>query len=61
LRGTSAGIKGIDDIAGLRCLLKFRRPFYERAADLKIDTSKLEIEGVVEEIMASLLATTGKE
>ncbi len=35
-------------------LLKFRRPFYERAADFKVDTSKLDIDAVVQKIIAAL-------
>ncbi len=31
-------------------LLRFRKPFYERAADIKIDTSKLDISSAVEQI-----------
>ena len=32
-------------------LLKFRQPFYERAADIKIDTSKMNVDSVAERIM----------
>ena len=32
-------------------LLRFRKPFYERAADIKIDTSKLDISSAVEQII----------
>jgi len=35
-------------------LLRFRKPFYEQAADIKIDTSKLDINSVVEQIRAKL-------
>ncbi len=35
-------------------LLRFRKPFYERAADIKIDTSKLDIKSVADEIIARL-------
>ena len=35
-------------------LLKFRKPFYERAADITINTSKLDIGPVVEEIIERL-------
>jgi len=38
----------------IRELLKFREPFYERAADIKIDTSKLDIESITEQIIARL-------
>ena len=32
-------------------LLKFREPFYERAADMNIDTTKLSIEDIVRKIL----------
>ena len=32
-------------------LLHFRKPFYERAADIKIDTSKLDVSSVVAQII----------
>jgi len=35
-------------------LLKFRKPFYERAADIKINTSKLDIDSVTEQIISKL-------
>ncbi len=35
-------------------LLKFRKPFYERAADIKIDISKLDVDSVVEQIIDKL-------
>jgi shikimate kinase len=35
-------------------LLRFRRPFYERAADIKIDTSKLDIDSVAGQIIRKL-------
>ncbi len=35
-------------------LLKFRKPFYERAADIKLNTSKLDISAVVEQIIDKL-------
>jgi len=38
----------------LRELLKFRRPFYESAADIMVDTSDLDIDAVVELIMSKL-------
>jgi len=38
----------------IRELLRFRKPFYERAADIKIDTSKLDIDSVVEQIINEL-------
>lgn len=38
----------------IRDLLRFRKPFYERAADIRIDTSKLDINAVVEQIIEKL-------
>ncbi len=35
-------------------LLKFRRPFYKRAADITINTSKLDIKAVAEQIIEKL-------
>jgi shikimate kinase len=43
-----------DRAAQIRELLKFRRPFYERAADIKIDTSRLNIESVAGRILEKL-------
>jgi len=41
-----------DKISQIRELLAFRKPFYERAADIKINTSKLDIGSVVEQIIS---------
>jgi len=35
-------------------LLRLRKPFYEQAADIKIDTSKLDIGAVVEQIISKV-------
>ena len=35
-------------------LLAFRKPFYERAADITIDTSKLSVKAVADEIMRQM-------
>ena len=40
-------------------LLRFRKPFYERAADIKVDTSKLDIDTVAEQIIIKLKADEG--
>ncbi len=40
-------------------LLRFRKPFYERAADIKIDTSKLDIDSVTEQIIKRLKEDEG--
>jgi shikimate kinase len=38
----------------LQKLMKFRLPFYERAAEITIDTNRISVEGVVEEILLKL-------
>ena len=38
----------------IRELLKFRKPFYERAADITINTSKLSLSAVAEQIIGNL-------
>ncbi len=38
----------------VRELLRFRKPFYERAADITINTSKLDINAVAEQIIEKL-------
>ena len=43
-----------DKISVIRELLRFRKPFYERAADIKINTSRLDIDPVAEQIMIKL-------
>ncbi|MFC1892435.1 shikimate kinase [Chloroflexota bacterium] len=35
-------------------LLRFRRPFYERVADITVNTSKLKVDAVVEQIIAKI-------
>jgi shikimate kinase len=41
-------------LRSIRELLKFRRPFYERAADYNISTSKLSVEAVADQIIEKL-------
>lgn len=43
-----------DQALRIKELLKFRKPFYERAADIKIDTSRLDINAVAEQIIDGL-------
>ncbi len=43
-----------DRASEIRELLRFRKPFYETAADIKIDTLKLDIDAVVEQIINRL-------
>ena len=41
-----------DPTLTIRELLKFRKPCYERASDIQINTSKLDMDSVVEQIIA---------
>ncbi len=43
-----------DKASNVDALLKLRKPFYERAADITVDTSELEVTEVVEQILAGL-------
>ncbi len=43
-----------DRASQIKELLRFRQPFYERAADIKIDTTRLNIDSVVEQIIKKL-------
>ena len=43
-----------DPVLRIKELLKFRRPLYERAADITINTSRLSINAVVEQIINKL-------
>jgi shikimate kinase len=43
-----------DKAATIRQMLDFRQPFYERAADIKIDTSELDVEVTAEMIIDRL-------
>ena len=47
-------LKTPDKISRIKELLRFRRPFYERAADIEIDTSELDINLVAEQIVNKL-------
>ncbi|HEY82555.1 MAG TPA: shikimate kinase [Dehalococcoidia bacterium] len=44
-------LKAADRAAEIRRLVQFRKPFYERAADITIDTSKLDVDSVAEQII----------
>ncbi|MFH1663060.1 MAG: shikimate kinase [Chloroflexota bacterium] len=43
-----------DKALTIREMLEFRQPFYERAADIKVDTSSLDIAAVAETIITRL-------
>ena len=47
-------LKTPDKISRIEELLRFRKPFYERAADIQIDTSALDINEVAEQIVNKL-------
>jgi shikimate kinase len=44
-------LKGENKLKKIKSLLAFRRPFYEMAADYKIDTSNLNVDEVVKKII----------
>ena len=48
-----------DRASEIRELLRFRKPFYERAADIRINTSKLDIDSVAEQIIMKLKENEG--
>jgi shikimate kinase len=43
-----------DPVSRIKELLKFRKPLYERAADITINTTRLNIDSVVREIIETL-------
>ncbi len=43
-----------DKAAEIRGLIRFRKPFYERAADIKIDTSKQDVDSIVGQIIIKI-------
>jgi shikimate kinase len=43
-----------DKLSRIKELLKFRRPFYERAADITVNTTRTDIEAVAGEIIKQL-------
>ena len=47
-------LEGDNKAKTIRELLRFRRPFYDRAADIKIDTTGLDIPATAEQIIARL-------
>tara|TARA_B100000315_G_scaffold122026_1_gene111879 strand:+ start:5518 stop:6018 length:501 start_codon:yes stop_codon:yes gene_type:complete len=65
LKRTSRGqgrrplLKVADQVSRIEELLNFRRSFYEYAADIEINTSKLDINAVVEQIMGRLQKNEG--
>lgn len=47
-------LEGANPTRTIRELLRFRKPFYERAADIKIDTSKLDVNSVADQIISKM-------
>jgi shikimate kinase len=47
-------LKNIRSAEELHAMLKFRQPFYQRAADIKVNTSRLTVEAVVEQVLLKL-------
>ena len=47
-------LKVADPALAIRELLRFRKPFYERAADITVNTSKLDVDSVVNQIITKL-------
>jgi shikimate kinase len=47
-------LKPNSKVSDIRELLRYRKPYYERAADIKIDSSKLTVEEVAEQIIKIL-------
>ena len=60
LRRTSGGknerplLMGTGQMPRIRELLRYRKPFYERAADIKVNTSRLKVNSVAREIIEKL-------
>ena len=52
-------LKTSDKATVIREMLSFRKPFYERASDITIDTSKLDIDAVVEQIITKTKENEG--
>ena len=47
-------LKVTNPVLTIQELLRFRKPFYERAADIKINTSKLDTASISEQIISKL-------
>jgi shikimate kinase len=47
-------LKGDNPSSTIQGLLRFRKPFYQTATDIKIDTSKLDVDSVAEQIISRL-------
>lgn len=47
-------LKGKNNASDIRTLISYRRPFYERAADIKVNTSRTDINSEVEQILVKI-------
>ncbi len=47
-------LKGKKTVDEIKCLLQSREPYYESAADIKIDTSELNLNSLIEQIICRL-------
>ena len=54
LRGGERPVLKVIDLPTIQELLKFRQPFYERAADFKINTSRMGIDLVADQIVSRI-------
>ena len=52
-------LKSANKALHIKELLRFRKPFYERAADIKVDTSRLDVDSVAEQIKMKLKEDEG--
>ena len=58
-RGDRPLLDVTDPLARIREMIDYRRPFYRRAADIEIDTSRMDIDGVVRKIIRELEKDAG--
>ena len=52
-------LKAANQVLNIQELLRFREPFYERAADIRINTSNLDVDSVTEQIIMKLKEDEG--
>ena len=58
-RGDRPLLDVTDPLARIREMIDYRRPFYRRAADIEINTSRMDIDGVVRKIIRELEKDAG--
>jgi shikimate kinase len=47
-------LQGKNTLSHIRSLLNFRKPYYKRSADFEVDTSNLEIDSIIKQIVDKL-------